>query len=491
MNTTKRLQTLTSMVMAFLLVWNTAALAMGTDPIDTDPGQVPAPHPNAGWDWTEDVVYTLHVVGIQDISVRLPYFQNMGPAGELALGADTDIYPADGWVAVSRDFGTPTEEVTLPSFLLYNKYRGILRYFFFNTIPHENYTFGRVSLRQSSSGNEAALFTFGEPGYFVNDFDTGLVQDAIVKLVPMQWCYADFVIVGYDPYLPTDARLSFDLIGVEETELQASGGLALDQVLNKTNITGKLDPLGALNTAHKKYKDTTKTLDDLRDKVNEKNGFWKDYLGPVLNSDLASAVPYVSTAVALVKAFIGGKPKQVSPMKFKGGLELSGNLTTVNPLHTLVMFAPGALLSDPNSRQRPIYTEPLGIFNVVDQPTMQEEHNIDCTMNKTTWEVECTDEINYSVYTHLDVVINPALSDATVDVKAGFAYDNQAVTYYTESGFNALTFHEIIPELGNSQYSFEQMALKVSVTPTNNSYPDPIVMTNLYDMGPPFWTSVD
>jgi hypothetical protein len=333
------MKALIATVLALFLVWNASAWEM-PEPVMSlkpmlgaqRPGMllplpdrpiapvVPPQDANSDppWDWTEDVEYRLYITLADEATVHLPYFDPMGPAGAALHtgGADVDIYPEDGWVLVARDFGTETHEVTLPYFILYNKYRGILRLFFYHTFSAP-FTYGLVKLEQQVSEKAAALFTFGEATYFVDDFDENLSQEAIVLLGYRQWCYADFVILGYDPALPTDATLVFTLSGVEETELQVSGEFNLTQVIEQASISGKRDQLGAFETAYKKYMSTTKALEDLGKTLEKKKGFFHEFLGPLLNSDFARAVPYLSAAAGFVKALIGGKPRQVIPMKFQ------------------------------------------------------------------------------------------------------------------------------------------------------------------------------
>jgi hypothetical protein len=397
--------------------------------------------------------------------------------------SEVRIYPADGWVLVARDFGTETLEVTMPYFLLYNKYRGILRLFFYYALQ-QPYSYGLVQLKAQDTAKPAALFTFGASRYALDDFDPILSQEVIVTLGYTGWGYADFVILGYDPAIPIDATLTFTFRGVDETELEASGTLTLEQVGLRANLSVERDYVDAFTTAYKNYKDADSGLTDLKEELeNDDGGFLKTYLLPHLDSPLVDAVPYLSAAAGFVKALIGGKPNQVLPMKFEGGVQLSGELTTMQHLHNIILRVPGAPLSNPNDNARPLYTQPLGIFNLAKLPVLVTHQYQECVVNTHIEDQEfCSDDIDVYFEEPLQVVINPALNDAAVAVKAGMVLTNQEVTYSTTSSFSAYTSHFYFARAEDTEVPVrDKMALKVTVTPYNGSYGnDPIVITTNY-----------
>ena len=84
-----------------------------------------------------NTTYPLYVDGVASpqVNVLLPYYASTGPAAaELNISGDRDILPSQGWVLVVRDFGSGGAPPTsLPYFILYNKYRGLLRLFYWST----------------------------------------------------------------------------------------------------------------------------------------------------------------------------------------------------------------------------------------------------------------------------------------------------------------------------------------------------------------------
>jgi hypothetical protein len=156
----------------------------------------------------------------------------------------------------------------------------------------------------------------------------------------------------------------------------------------------------------------------------------------------------------------------------------------------MFLRVPGAPLSDPNDKARPLYHRPLGIFNLLEQPVIVKQHHFTCRPgkghpHKTDYRgptVVCSDKVDYSFKEPLHVVINPVLTDADVEVHAGLIFADQAVTYYNPSAFRWVRLHEFLHDGETSQYGRLEMALQVTVTPYNDSYPDPIVLTNTYEI---------
>ena len=119
------------------------------------------PNLNAAWDWTvSGTGHTLYYSNngstpIQLNNVQLPFFTSGHP-----LATDQkDMYPADGWMLVYRDFGTPTSAPAMPFFALYNKYKGTLRFMYYNA-NNLAYSAYRAELSFRNPTATAGLMTF-------------------------------------------------------------------------------------------------------------------------------------------------------------------------------------------------------------------------------------------------------------------------------------------------------------------------------------------
>ncbi|MEO1084619.1 MAG: hypothetical protein AAFY88_10275, partial [Acidobacteriota bacterium] len=160
------------------------------------------------WDWTVNQTYTLHSTSGTFNNVRLPYYSNSGPAAAL-LNDSTgrDIEPSDGWELVLLDFGPG---VVVPYYILYNKYRGILRVFYYSTLPQSfSSAVARLSYQTAFTNRSAAHFTFLDKNKYVNNYDPARSQVVVGAVAFQQWAFFDFDVSGYDPAIGTKSDPTF------------------------------------------------------------------------------------------------------------------------------------------------------------------------------------------------------------------------------------------------------------------------------------------
>lgn len=339
------------------------------------------------WDWTIDQTYNLYTATQGTFAnIRLPYFDYGQPASELNKGALTDIYPEDGWVLVFRDFGLPTCPTNMPLFLLYNKFSGTLRLFYFNTVTNSTFTHGLAYLSQPNASKASPFFNHGRSNYFVNNFDTSAVESTIHTVAPMQWCYTDFTITGYDNTLATDATLRIEIRGINVNDIHLDGSINLEQVVSgEGNLGSKLN-LSSVTTAVTKgfkwYKDVDKGKTELTKLKNANPTAWySNALGTILNSGIAGVASPLAGVAGLVSSFISGSHSgQTMPMKFEGQINLNGTMTNSGHIYMFEIRAPGAPLSNPSDSKRPDYTQPLGIYNIVDGIDFDYKLSVYCSL---------------------------------------------------------------------------------------------------------------
>ena len=350
--------------------------------------QATDPNFDPNWAWIENKRYNLYYRGVSGIveqpNVNLPYFSSSGPTKifHSDIPGVRDIAPQDGWVLLFRDFGTPTRPAEPPRIILYNRYRGILRLFYYNSHFSETFTYGVVALswQSISLSRGFAAFTFNDfLHHTLDDFDKDRTEGCISKLEPFQWSYADFSIVGYDPVLPDDAKFSFQIKGFRVGEIELSGEEKLVQVVDEANVGFSLDKaVNIAQSAYKQYKDINGVIKDLStvvDKANKKSreeGTPLPWYIPMLasfvqNPGVTQYAPWLGAAAVVFQGIVGAT-NQPQPIRFEGQLSLEGQIIFRSDIISFLMGVPGAKHLGQDRENLPFYDKPLGIFNLVTRP---------------------------------------------------------------------------------------------------------------------------
>lgn len=306
----------------------------------------PAGDPNLdpNWDWTVaqpvTMYYSPNGSTVTKISNRyVPFWTNGNP-----LAAEKDMYREDGWKLVWKDFGTPTNAPANPFFILYNKYRGILRVMIYNA-NNDDYTYYKGELGFSSNSPKTPLFThMAEPNKsFAYDFDAGQKEVFLGTGAKYNdWIYLDFVAFGYKNNMSKDMILELKVHGVNQSDITLDGSITLqEQLANEATSGGsKLNSaslIDAFKKGHSFYKSADKLKNGLTKTANDPDNagkWWINAVKSVAGSSLTSAIPVVGAAVGFISAFIGGKDKAAprEPMKFDGQLKISGSMISQAPL---------------------------------------------------------------------------------------------------------------------------------------------------------------
>ncbi len=312
---------------------------------------------DASWDWTIDQTYELFDTTGQRFNVRLPYFSPTSPVRPV-IGVH-DVQPVDGWTLVYRDFGTNVEGTELPRFLLYDRFRGILRFFFYNHKIETAFSSAFVRLRMVIDGEGTTtppLLTYyaGDPraydpfaspdaGFaseYLDDYDPDREVVAVTKLAFREWCVADFVLFGYAPDLGTnpaytDAAFAFEVVGVDEFELEVDGEVSLQPLYQAGSSNFLLDfasivnqvPGGTITSAITWFASTADANAADQDEANKAGklgaaaGF-AEIAGAVFKDYLPAAGKVAGFLGKLQGGSAGGKL-----LELKGSIELKGTIT--------------------------------------------------------------------------------------------------------------------------------------------------------------------
>ncbi|MFP2928634.1 hypothetical protein ACLESO_26250 [Pyxidicoccus sp. 3LG] len=393
------------------------------------------PNLNAAWNWTvSGTGHTMYYSNngstpIQLNNVQLPFFTSGHP-----LATDQkDMYPADGWMLVYRDFGTPTSAPAMPFFALYNKYKGTLRFMYYNANSLA-YTAYRAELSFRSPTSTAGLMTFTDTvKTTLADYDKAKQDDFMGRMaINHGWAWADFTLFGYDPSAHPDAKLHLELHGLDISTVQLEGQLNLNQVIDSSspsasNTNAFASLKDAYNAGHKYYKDVNAQKAALQARVKKEQDstaadpWWVGPAAAFLGSTAASAAPYIASIMGLVKFFMGGKtgaPRR-EPMNFEGSLTLQGNITLVQQID-MGDFAlnPGPAAPD---FYRPVQTIPWGVFNLTQKPTIHKTVRASGCVDDYGQVLYCEDSADY-VLNAPTYVVNPNAGVTLTSVKAAFIF---------------------------------------------------------------------
>jgi hypothetical protein len=279
------------------------------------------PNLDPNWDWTvsgsgHQMYYSPNgTTPLPLNNVQVPFFTGGHP-----LATDQkDMYPADGWMLVYRDFGTPTNAPAMPFFVLYNKYKGTLRFMYYNS-RNLQYSAYKAELSFRNSTSTAGLMTFTDTvKATLADYDKAKKDDFLGRMaINYGWAWADFTLFGFDPNAHPDAKFHLELFGLDIGQVAIEGQLNVAQSIDDaspaaSNPSAFTTLVNAFNAGHKYYKDLAAKKAALQAKVTKEttnpaaDPWWVAPAQQLLGSAAGSAAPYIGALVGFVKFFIGGK----------------------------------------------------------------------------------------------------------------------------------------------------------------------------------------
>lgn len=436
--------------------------------------QTCAPNRDA-WDWTIPVSQTVYLNdgGVIPRAVNLPYYSVDGFATNLNIPSGPDVLPANGWVLLFRSFGNSSCGTNMPYFILYNRYHGILRVFFYNDLTTQTFSFGQVTLSESNT-TDASLLNFDG-----GDLNHDLVT--VDRIGPDQWSYADFSLTTYDPTDHTNATLNFDLNGITDTSLTFSGTLTLDQVEQSAQVAGAYDltknSISAFSSNFNSIASAAKTMNDQATNKNNQGTWWANAINSITHSGVLFAAADLWGVAGFIHTFLGGGQTQAPPMHFEGQINATGTLQSTTEVYQFILRVPGEPHSDPNDLSLPIYDTKLGVFNAGVPDINRYEVIGDCGTD-----LLCiySNPRDYESSTPLTIQLNPdILTDATVTVSAAYTFDGSAPSTVAQTQATSSTVSLDLSGMFNSDPS--GVAVMLAIVP--NSAPagqEPITVIVTY-----------
>lgn len=318
------------------------------------------------------------------------------------LRSSKDMSPADGWELIRRDFGYTDNNTLKPEapqhayFILYNKFTGILRVLL-KTCGGVDYNGTKIKIKfDATSTFQTALLDFTGPQKALNQPHVpNPVGQSVTPYVNDQskWFYADFP-TNYDP-CTCNYSSKINVI----SELIQSSSIALEGSITGT-ITSITNGQGSVNNdGSYSFKDFTNDADKFSKVYSGVDNFitqTKNVATTIPNSTGVvtaltnlqtglkdnqflktglAAVPWLKSAVSLLDLFTGGgktAPQlvQLMPLAVNLSMKVNGTITTANQYHNIIFTTPGALNAQNDPAIYPFYNEVLGVFNLINAPTM-------------------------------------------------------------------------------------------------------------------------
>lgn len=373
------------------------------------------------WDWTDTKNYWAY---FHNESGSPLYWQMPSPfdaSGSVDKNTEylrvlQDNKPTEGWELVLKNFGSSSAGVTVPHFILYNRYQGLLRVLFYRKNRHDgNSAKIQVRFKQPISGDNkvsALLDHLTQPTSALDAFSK-TPETSIINFVDIDgnfWLCAD-ILVAYDPctcHHYTQLYIEPTLLRIEEMSIKMNGG-TIPLVTNGTPVAGNQGLFASIDNfrtqlepAISKGQAWGKTLSNVADFINNiflpqfntranksvyEYGDWNpkytiepEVLPAVLKAPwLNTVAPYLGYAMALFPLLVGGgksEPAPFTPTKYE--FTMKGTTTVEQPMKYSAPYVPGSAwkvngvpISIANLREsQPIYDNTLGVFALTETPNV-------------------------------------------------------------------------------------------------------------------------
>lgn len=372
--------------------------------------QMPTNGDYSNWEWEDQSQPNWrHAIGGIWQDLNPPFALGTPKVGHMVdVFQKNDYTKAKGWRLITAFFGN---DANYPYFILYNKFRGVVRVFFYvgDNVPF-SHAVATCSFHQNTP--KTANLSLGGRTQIAADIyyhNPTIGDDIILEVIPSgaavdHWASADFNML-LDPWIQEPeydgANIVFKLYGVDNYAIQAqingSWSTDPDQLKQHTIVSGKddvestiADKLNAAN-GHliKKMEsgvkiqtrlndlfenvDTTKTPKFVDDLVGDYKDISESFTGFLKN------IKKVSGAIAAVanvfEFFIGKSPSSdevTMPEVTYASLALTGTMEIKKTLAATTLKLPGVTAQ--GVQTLPYYDCPLGLINLKKTPTVKRTH---------------------------------------------------------------------------------------------------------------------
>lgn len=451
------------------------------DVISTDPDNPNSPVRN-NWDWRKPLRYTIWTSQTKSIKVPNPF--NGGGTGISNTNLNhfqsdyynygneaIDFHPEGGWELLIKKFGYDkygdVSGEDRPFLAFYNRYTGKIRVFLLIIDEPQTAMNGaqiKMTYKQNGERQESALLANAKPiSSSVRNFPQKhqVQSPSYYSNEDEYWIYAEFS-TAFDPcacMYKSNLRFNFELL--DEYQLQLNGEIngKITEVVDKnnnvqtgngykSNFTWK-DIKEGVKEGKKGYKSGKDFKNEAQKFIDSNADFIKDDIGLQIDDlkQFTKGIPYANAAINVYDFLMGGgkqkaQNKDFHPMAFEAGLNFKGDgsLKSTKTYKNQEFATPGSSPNeDPNGKFIPYYNHLLGVFNLLEKPTLEyvdydqnRERISDYGDGKVDVSLPDIRQISSSKFKY---VLNPASGLKAKSIKAAIQYKIDS-NFYLHSGGN-------------------------------------------------------
>jgi len=315
------------------------------------------------------------------------------------LDVINDRKAADGWELLYSSFDpNASGSLNNPYFVLYNKYRGLLRMFFYTTTQFVgSSTYIQDGISVISSGYQSTMLNFLGKDIIdptINQSSYSQMQpapiDATPPLATNKWYMVQYEL-AYDPNISnisynqiqlkwqmnyhniTEVKLGGEMVG----KLNGAIGSTEPDIFTSLNGLGKVAGTGILAGIGREFISHNTLPNDSTggNKLGLPKNIFKD-ITKGISSALSGAVGGLpGAAFGLLSSIIGGSSGGPTPISFELKADLTLNGTGTNsgsfPAMPISFWMPGTNISSSASGYIPLYNKTLGVINFTGKPVIE------------------------------------------------------------------------------------------------------------------------
>jgi hypothetical protein len=380
------------------------------------------------WNWmTEDfTAFYLPVGGGTNgipLTLRNPFHELITNPNtfQFADQVEKEYHPDNGWELLGRNFGSPSQGVQNPFFILYNRFTGIIR-IFINIKNTGNFAVNAATINfyfPTGTSRSAIFNQLGELTNAVNNFEPKAHSNKINQYVNSGvsdnyfWLYSD-VLSLYDPCtcgLVSDLKIQVKLLSestitlnINSTETTLVNNTLGNSTLNNESIFSEIkqwlglgntlveDAAGVFTSANAAFATGQRLQNQANQFFTSNESLFGKNNTTALVRDLSRIlfeVPRVnqwfklaSTLITVVEKTADGFEALTADEKLNKlkNTTITVKNTTVKATGTLnqsilqfdaTMALPGSIQTGTQDFRSPIYDNILGVFNLLEQPIVK------------------------------------------------------------------------------------------------------------------------